>query len=83
LPWLRRHHAVIASGNLGQLYCVQEQEQRRGALALANPIQPQQDVTLLWWIGWNVVRKEVVKVLEHESYTDTSYEGANPGPLFV
>jgi len=34
-------------------------------------------------VDWDAVRKEVVKVLEDDSYSDSSYEGANPGPLFV
>lgn len=32
---------------------------------------------------WNAVREEVVKLLEDENYEDSSYEGANPGPLLI
>ena len=34
-------------------------------------------------VNWDEVRKEVVKVLEDDKYKDSSYEGANPGPLFI
>eukprot|EP00404_Azadinium_spinosum_P004064 CAMPEP_0180463136 /NCGR_PEP_ID=MMETSP1036_2-20121128/24770_1 /TAXON_ID=632150 /ORGANISM="Azadinium spinosum, Strain 3D9" /LENGTH=351 /DNA_ID=CAMNT_0022469941 /DNA_START=57 /DNA_END=1112 /DNA_ORIENTATION=+ len=32
---------------------------------------------------WDAVRKEVVTLLEDDNYKDSSYEGANPGPLLV
>lgn len=34
-------------------------------------------------VDWKAVRAEIVKVLDDDKYTDSSYEGANPGPLFV
>jgi len=34
-------------------------------------------------VDWSAVRKEIVNLLEDETYTDSSYEGANPGPLFL
>lgn len=33
-------------------------------------------------VDWAAVRKEIVKVLEAD-YTDSSYDGATPGPLFL
>jgi len=32
---------------------------------------------------WAAVRKEIVAVLEADGYTDSSYDGATPGPLFI
>mmetsp|Transcript_159498 Transcript_159498/g.306099 ORF Transcript_159498/g.306099 Transcript_159498/m.306099 type:complete len:357 (-) Transcript_159498:219-1289(-) len=34
-------------------------------------------------VDWPAVRKEIVKILEDDKYTDSSYDGATPGPLFV
>jgi len=34
-------------------------------------------------VDWTAVRKEVVKLLENDSYKDSSYDGANPGPLLL
>jgi len=34
-------------------------------------------------VNWDVVRKEVVALLEDDTYTDSSYEGATPGPLLI
>lgn len=34
-------------------------------------------------VNWDEVRKDIVKVLEDDKYKDSSYEGANPGPLFL
>jgi len=34
-------------------------------------------------VDWNAVRNAVVKVLEDDRYKDSSYEGANPGPLLL
>lgn len=34
-------------------------------------------------IDWKGVREEVVKILEDDSYQDSSYDGATPGPLFL
>jgi len=33
-------------------------------------------------VDWNAVRAEIVKILEAD-YTDSSYEGANAGPVFL
>jgi len=33
--------------------------------------------------NWDAIRAEVVKILESDTYKDSSYEGANPGPLFL
>lgn len=32
---------------------------------------------------WEGVRKEVLKILEDDSYVDSSYDGAHPGPLLL
>lgn len=34
-------------------------------------------------VDWDAVRKEVVKVLDDDTFKDSSYEGATPGPLFL
>lgn len=34
-------------------------------------------------VDWSAVRKEVVNVLDDDKYKDSSYEGANPGPVFL
>lgn len=33
-------------------------------------------------VDWNAVRKEIVNILDAD-YTDSSYDGATPGPLFL
>eukprot|EP00930_Biecheleria_cincta_P105812 TRINITY_DN9882_c0_g1_i1.p1 TRINITY_DN9882_c0_g1~~TRINITY_DN9882_c0_g1_i1.p1 ORF type:complete len:352 (-),score=70.61 TRINITY_DN9882_c0_g1_i1:242-1297(-) len=34
-------------------------------------------------VNWDEVRKEIVKILEDDSFVDSSYEGAHAGPLFL
>jgi len=34
-------------------------------------------------VNWDAVRKEIVKILEDDKYTDSSYAGATPGPLLL
>jgi len=34
-------------------------------------------------VDWEAVRKEVVKLMDDDKYQDSSYDGANPGPLFL
>lgn len=34
-------------------------------------------------VDWAAIRKEVVKVLDDDKYQDSSYDGANPGPLLL
>merc|ERR1719277_1205067 len=34
-------------------------------------------------VDWKQVRGEVVKVLEDDTYVDSSYDGAHPGPLLI
>jgi len=34
-------------------------------------------------VDWAAVRAEVVNLLEDDKYTDSSYEGANPGPVLL
>lgn len=34
-------------------------------------------------VDWSAVRKEIVSVLDDDTYKDSSYEGATPGPLFL
>lgn len=55
-----------------------------GAAGVAYSFQVSKRNSAQCWGGpdWKAVRAEVVKVLESD-YTDASYEGATPGPLFV
>lgn len=34
-------------------------------------------------VDWNAIRKEITLILDDDSYTDSSYAGATPGPLFL
>lgn len=33
--------------------------------------------------NWDEIRKEIVKILDDDTYKDSSYEGATPGPLLI
>jgi len=54
-----------------------------GALALGATAHWQHSSCDSASVDWSQVRKEIVKILEDDTYTDSSYEGATPGPLFL
>jgi len=56
-----------------------------GAAGVAYSFEASKRNSARCWGGpdWKAVRSEIVKVLEDDTYKDSSYEGATPGPVFV
>lgn len=56
-----------------------------GAAGVAYSFEASKRNSARCWGGpdWKAVRAEIVKVLEDDTYKDSSYDGATPGPVFV